>query len=140
MSARNSDPESSQRAADNFSKRASKVQARIEELARFTETVGITQSQVVAAMPEYKPGSITPRFARLVKRGKLVRVYLGTAKPTKRNRTGRPRYLTRLDEETKQYVTLYWIPEFAPKASKCTDTNPTASLNADGPCEVSGNA
>src|SRR5438477_4776674 len=102
MSARKSDPENSQIAAENFSKKRSKVNLRIVTLTRASKETGITQAQVVDAIPEYRPGSITPRFARLVERGELVRVYLGMTKPTNQNPTGRPRYVTRVDVKTKQ--------------------------------------
>jgi len=97
MNARNTDPETSHAAAAAFSKKASKVDARIIEQARTAGARGITEAEVVDAMPEYKPGSITPRFARLVRKGRLVRRLLGVGKPTKHFPAGRPIYVTRVD-------------------------------------------
>ena len=114
MSARNTDPETSHEAAEAFCEVAATVDCRIIALARAAGARGVTQSEVVDALPEYKPGSITPRFARLVRRGLLVRVCIGTSKPTKHCPFGRPRYVTRVDKTTRCRVLVHWVPEFAP--------------------------
>ena len=114
MGARISDPETSRESAVAFVKHVGEVNDRIVEIVRASGRRGRTQSEVVASIPEYKPGSITPRFTRLVKRGRLVLIGIGTTKPTKRFPRGRPLFITRFDEETKRNVNLYWLPEFAP--------------------------
>ena len=114
MSARNTDPETSHAAAEAFSESEKTVDNRILELARATTSRGITQAQAVDAMPEYKPGSITPRFVRLVRRRMLVRVCIGTGKPTKCFPKGRPLHITRVDGATGHRVLVHWVPEFAP--------------------------
>src|SRR5215471_12144684 len=98
MSARNSDPQTSHEGSAAFSKNTATVDNRILGLARAAGERGVTQAEVVDGMPEYKPGSITPRFARLVRRGLLVRVRIGTGKPTKNCPSGRPLYVTRVDK------------------------------------------
>jgi len=115
MTARNSDPQTNHEAAAAFQKKVGKVDGRIIEIVRASGQLGRTQSEVVASVPEYKPGSITPRFVWLVERRQLVRIRIGTTKPTKRNPGGRPLYITRFDEETKRPVNVYWAPEFAPE-------------------------
>jgi hypothetical protein len=114
MNARSSDPQTSHDAAAIFSKKVGRVDARIVELTRAAGKRGISQAEIVDALPEYKPGSITPRFARLVKRGLLVRLRIGTGNPSKRFPDGRPLHKTRVDGATHQRVLLHWVPEFAP--------------------------
>jgi hypothetical protein len=114
MGARNTDPETSHESAVAFHKHVSNVNARIIEIVRASGHHGRTQSEAVALMPEYKAGSITPRFSRLVKRGLLVLIRVGTTKPTKASPLGRPRYITRHDEETNRDVNIYWVSEIAP--------------------------
>ena len=118
MLARSSDPETSHEAAEAFSKSSGAVDKHILELARTAAEHGITQADVVDAMPEYKPGSITPRFARLVRKGLLVRVRVGTGRPTKYFPSGRPLYVTRVDITTRHRVLVHWCPEFAPTTSE----------------------
>ena len=114
MPARNSDPETSHEAAEVFSKSSGAVDKRILELARTAAEHGITQAEVVDAMPEYKPGSITPRFARLIRQRRLVRIRIGTRKPTKCFPNGRPVHITRVDVATGHRVLVHWVLEFAP--------------------------
>jgi hypothetical protein len=114
MTVRNTDPDSSHKSAVAFRKHISKVDVRILEVVRSSGPHGRTQSEVVDGIPEYKPGSITPRFTRLVRNRQLVLIPLGNTKPTKRCPGGRPRYITRFDKETKRNVNVYWAPEFAP--------------------------
>ena len=123
MGARTTDPQTSHDAAATFSKKVGSVNDRIVELARAAGKRGSTQSDIVAAMPEFKPGSITPRFARLLKKGRLVRVRVGTGKPTKHFPTGRPLYMTRLDETTGHNVLVHWVPEFAPALNEDGSNN-----------------
>ena len=121
MGARANDPHTSHAAATAFVEQAATVDARIVQLARVAGRIGITQSDAVEAMPEYKPGSITPRFVRLVRRGALIRVRIGTSKPTKHFPCGRPLYQTRVDSTTGQKVLLHWAPQFAPPGIEVTE-------------------
>lgn len=114
MSVRHGDPETSHEAAASLGNLGEKVSDRILQLARNAGARGITLSDGVAAIPEHKPSSISPRFIKLVRRGKLIRVRTGTGKPSKRFPAGRPLYMTRLDEETRRRVLIHWVPEFAP--------------------------
>lgn len=114
MSARRTDLETSHEAATLIRHKRATIDKRIIQLARAAGASGITQSEVVACMSEYKPGSITPRFIRLVKRGDLVRLCLGSRKVTEKFPQGVSCFRTRRDEETGRKVTVYWVPEFAP--------------------------
>jgi hypothetical protein len=92
----------------------SRVDKKILEHVGASGTRGVTQSEVVDAMPEYKPGSITPRFKRLEDRGEIVRVPDGLGRPSKEFPLGRPLYKTRWDEVTSRNVNVYWLPGFEP--------------------------
>lgn len=114
MSVRNSDAVTSYESAATLGELAGKLRARIVQLARAAGRHGVTLSEAAAAIPEHKPASITPRFIELIERAQLVRVRVGTGKPTKRFPAGRPRYVTRFDEQTKRNVLVHWVPEVAP--------------------------
>ncbi|MGD0791816.1 MAG: hypothetical protein ABR920_08605 [Terriglobales bacterium] len=114
MTVRNTDPATSHESAAALGALAGKLRARVVQLARAVGRHGITLSEAAAAIPEHKPASITPRFIELIERGQLVRVRVGTGKPTKRFPAGQPRYMTRFDEQTKRNVLIHWVPEFGP--------------------------
>lgn len=118
MGARHNDPESSHNAALKFRKHAGKVDDLILQVVRSSGSHGSTQSEVVSSITDYKPGSITPRFVKLVARGKLIRIPVGKKKPTKKFPEGHVWYITRRDAETNCDVTVYWVPEFAPSSPK----------------------
>ena len=114
MTARRTDPETSLESAEAFEKHVPDLNDRIVDIVRSSGRHGRTQSEVVDAIPEYKPGSVTPRFTRLIRNRRLVLIRIGKTKPTKRCPGGRARYITRFDQETKRDVNIYWVPEFAP--------------------------
>jgi hypothetical protein len=121
MSARNTDPETSHDALDGFSEKADKIDDRVIELTRATRGRGATQAEIVYSMPEHRPGSITPRFVWLVRKGLLVRVQVGTGKPTKHFPCGRPEYITRVDPSTGFRAIVHWVPEFAPSPEQAKE-------------------
>ena len=116
MSVRNTDPVSSHEAAAASEELADRLCDRVIEVARAAGWRGITLSEAAELIPEHKATSITPRFKELLGRGQLVRVRVGTGEPTSRFLNGRPRYVTRFDEQTRRNVLVHWAPEFEPKA------------------------
>ncbi len=109
MTVRNSDPNT---------ELASRLRARILALARAAGQRGITIGEAEQQIPEHKNASVSPRFAELVARGELIRLLVGYGKPTKRFPGGVPRYLARLDTETKRCVIIHFAPGFEPLAPK----------------------
>jgi len=123
MTARNTDSSTSHQSAAKVGELAAKLRDRIKVVTHAAAHVGITISEATAQLPEYKPQSVSPRFAELVKSGVLVRVLLGHGKPAKRCPGGVPHYATRFDPETERNVAIHWLPEFAPSAQDAAGAN-----------------
>ena len=108
--ARNSDPATSHESAAQVDELAAQLRAQILDLARQAGTEGITSNEAERLIENHKANAISPRFAELVAKGKLVRVNLGTTKK------GRAIYIKRFDPVTKCNTIVNFVPEFAPSA------------------------
>jgi hypothetical protein len=95
---------------------AVQLRQQILEFARRAQGQGLTINQAERLIENHKGHSISPRFAELVRLGRLVRIITGRSEPTTRFPQGAPRYWTRYDEETRRNVIVHWVPEFAPIA------------------------
>ena len=107
---RNSDPETSHESAAQVGELAAKLRAQILDLAREAGADGLSSNETERLIPAHKNNSVSPRFAELVKSGKLVRVRIGTTKK------GRAIYIKRFDPVTRRNVIVNFLPEFAPAA------------------------
>lgn len=91
------------------------LRQQILTLAGHAGFEGITINEAEGLIHDHKGHSISPRFAELIRRGKLVRIPVTPGRPTTRFPHGSPRYITRYDERSRRNVNVHWIPEFAPQ-------------------------
>jgi len=94
---------------------ATGLRARILVLTRRARHNGLTINEGERLIGDHKARSVSTRFSELVKRGDIVRVFIGYGRPTRRYPKGVPRYMTRYDDETRRNVVIHWVPEFAPR-------------------------
>lgn len=90
------------------------LRQQILVLAQKACSAGITISEAERLIEGHKGHSISPRFAELIKCGKLVRIPLAPGHQTNRFPCGIPRFMTRYDEQSRRNVNVHWLPEFAP--------------------------
>ena len=76
---RNSDPETGQESSAQVGEPAANC-IQILDLARDAGADGLSSNETERLIPAHKNNSVSPRFAELVKSGKLVRVRIGTTK------------------------------------------------------------
>jgi|ERR1035441_78840 hypothetical protein len=95
---------------------AARLRQQILEFACNAQAQGITINDAERLIEDHKGHSVSPRFAELVRLGRLVRIVTGRGATTVRFPQGAPRYRTRYDEETRRNVIVHWLPEFAPMA------------------------
>jgi hypothetical protein len=97
---------------------ALRLREQILDLARKAGSRGITINEAERQIQNHKGHSVSPRFSELVKRGGLVREFVGYGQPSKLFPKSVPRYRTRYDEETGRNVVVHWLPEFAPAEAR----------------------
>jgi len=107
LGARSTDPVTSDQSAEQSGKVRGKIADAVEELAEQAGERGIIINEATAALPQFKPVSISPVFRPLVRTGKLFQVVLGYTKPSPK-RASKPIYATRFDSTTNRNCNLYF--------------------------------
>jgi hypothetical protein len=100
--ARATDPETSHLSAEASHELRTQIAERVLEIALSAGAGGITINEATAALPEFKPVSVSPIFSPLVRQGKLVRRVIGHSDK------GKEIYEKRLDTQSNRQCLVHY--------------------------------